>query len=93
MEIIALLICANVKGADDHFFSSHAFKDLFICGKLFFFGGKIAIFKIEEFAAEKSYASCVVRKDFSYVPDASDVSVNVDLMSVDGYVFLAFELL
>ena len=61
--------------------------------ELLLLGGKIAVLKIQELAAEKSDAARVVEQHGADVVDSADVGVDVDFSAVNGDVLLALELL
>ena len=61
--------------------------------ELLLLGGKIAVLKIQELAAEKSDAARVVEQHSADVVDSADVGIDVDFSAVDGDVLLALELL
>ena len=93
MEIVHLLVRADIQGTDDHLLACHILSDGLVGLELFLLGGIIRFFQIQEFTAEQADAVRIVGQNLRRVSHASDVGIETDMLSVQRHIFLALQLL
>ena len=93
MEIVRLLVRADVQRADDNTFAAHALRDRLVCLKLLVLGRVVAALQIQKFRAEQTDAAAVVLQYRIDVRRRADVAVDHHIPAVFGHIGLALELI
>jgi len=81
IKVINLLVCADIQCTDDYFLSCHILCYCFINLELLFLCRIIIFFQINEFTSEKTNTFCIISQYTGYIACASDVCVQMNLMS------------
>ena len=93
VEIVRLLVRANVQRANDDTFAAHALRDRLVCLKLLVLGRIVAALQIQKFRAEQADAAAVVLQYRIDVRRRADVAVDHHIPAVLRHVGLAFQLI
>ena len=93
LEVISLLISADIKRTDNNALAGHCFRCQLILFKLLLLGRIILAFQIKELTAEKADALCIVRQYAGQVARAADIGINMHLLTAAGNALFTLELL
>ena len=93
MEVIHLFIRTDIKRPDNHFFARHILCNRLICLELCFFIRIIVSFQIQKLTSEQTDTSRIIGQYSRNILHASNVRIQTNLLSIQGYIFFAPKLL
>ena len=93
MEIVSLLVRADVQRADDNTFAAHALRDRLISLELLVLGRIVAALQVQKFRAEQADAAAVILQNRINICRRADIAVDHHIPAVFGHVRLALELI
>ena len=93
MEIVRLLVRADVQRSNDNAPAAHALRDRLVCLKLLVLGRIVAALQVQKFRAEQADASAVILQNRINICRRADIAVNHHISAVFGHVGLALELI
>ena len=93
MEIVRLLVRANVQRADDNTFAAHTLRDRLISLKLLVLGRIVAALQVQKFRAEQADAAAVILQNRINICRRADIAVDHHIPAVLGHIRLALELI
>ena len=89
LEIVGLLVGANVQGTDDDGTALQALHHLTVCGVQLLLGGVGVAAQVQELAAQQTHAFTVIFQYQLHVVGAADVGVELDLAALGRPGFFA----
>ena len=93
VEIVRLLVRANVQRADDNTFAAHTLRDRLISLKLLVLGRIVAALQVQKFRAEQADAAAVILQNRINICRRADIAVDHHIPAVLGHIRLALELI
>ena len=87
LEVITLLVGADIQGADDHRLAGHGLHHMPIYLELLLLCGEVLLLEIQEFTAEQADARGIVLHHGSEILAVADIRKQLDLLAVqcDGF--------
>ena len=88
IEIVHLLVSADIQGADDNPLHVHRRGNGLIGLELFFLGGIVRSCQIQKFTAEQADSLTVIGKNRRHIIRRTDVAVDIDFPAIQGDILL-----